>query len=193
MPVDAEVSTDGSNGTAASAADTFGLSPDLDSTIFTEIDPSNNAFLNVTKVGFSGDSVFYINEATMDNDSASRYTFLVSGKLSEANTLENRTSIPISDDDFSYEQISWDLVSLKDSFFAVHRNATSTTAQGMAVQFSTIGIYDAPEGMQPQSIMEGVISPTGLVSAFFEEGGELWIVQSNSVVAYDINISGDPL
>ena len=178
------------NGTGGDDPSDFrnSFSPGFDPGAFAEVDPSLNAVLNVTQVGFSDDRVFFISEPTIREDEYSSLTYLVSGRLSADGAFEEKTSVPVANDDLEQEQVEWQLVSLKDTFFAVLRNVSRQTDAGQLGSQSQLKLFDAPLGQKPEEVF--TIPTTTQVSTILEEEGELWVVQPDSIFAYDFNISG---
>ena len=169
-------------------------SPSLDDVMFEVPDLSTESFLNISKLSVSGERVFYINEAVLDvaGDPSSR-SYLVAGDLRDG-YLENKVSVLLPESLIETDEVeeSWDLVGIRDSYFAVLRNSRFQTDRGQA-ESSQIFLYDAPVGNKPVEFMKGVISPTSRVDALFEREGELLISLGETLLAYDISITGDSL
>lgn len=153
------------------------------------IDPSEQATINVTRVEFNGDRIYYLNEYTDPSDPWDRVTWLVAGQI-EGQGLNHKASIALASDDSQFERVSWQMVNLEDSLFAILRNTWNTTAGGEVGRTSRLGLVDAPEGVEPAPVLS--VPLTAPVESIHADQGRLLVVQQDLIHAYRFSVEGDP-
>jgi len=152
-------------------------------------DPGEFAHINVTRVGFSGDRVMYVNGAigAGGDDGA---TLLVAGRLTAANTLAERTTVKVADDDTAVGVVHWSLEPVGASHFAVYRQVTGSDGAPDGER-SWLAIYDAPDGQQPTRVFDLPIDAPPVSIASLD--GDLYVAYSDRIDIYRITIAGEPV